>query len=74
MQEFHFPNWVNKFTLVLLGSLLLIGGYLATCLYAAHLPTTVNVGHRPIQPVPFGRSGQVLVAEVAHLPRTPQHL
>lgn len=53
MQEFHFPNWVNKFTLVLLGSLLIFGGYMATVLYAATLPTTVNVGHRPIQPVPF---------------------
>lgn len=53
MQEFHFPNWVNKFTLLILASVGVLGGYLATCLYAAHLPTTVNVGHRPIQPVPF---------------------
>lgn len=53
MQEFHFPNWVNKFTLMLIGSMLFVGGYLATCLYAAHLPTTVNVGHRPQQPVPY---------------------
>ncbi len=53
MQEFHFPNWVNKFTLLIIGGVLVIGGYLATCLYAATLPTTVNVGHRPMQPVPF---------------------
>ena len=53
MQEFYFPNWVNKFVLLLLGTLAACGGYLATCLYAGTLPTTVNVGHRPIQPVPF---------------------
>ncbi len=53
MQEFHFPNWVNKFTLLIIGGLLLLGGYLATVLYAATLPTTVNVGHRPVQPVHY---------------------
>ncbi len=53
MQEFHFPNWVNKFTLILIVSVLVVGGYLATCLYAAILPTTVNVGHRPMQPIPY---------------------
>jgi hypothetical protein len=53
MQEFHFPNWINKFTLLLIGGLLLFGGYLATVLYAATLPTTVNVGHRPMQPVAY---------------------
>lgn len=53
MQEFHFPNWVNRFTLLLIGGLLAFGGYLATVLYAATLPTTVNVGHRPAQPVPY---------------------
>ena len=53
MQEFHFPNWINKFTLILLGSLVLVGGYLATCLFAAIHPSIVNVGHKPKQPVPF---------------------
>lgn len=53
MQEFHFPNWVNKFTLVVLGSVLVVGGYLATCLFAATHPQIVNVGHAPKQPVPF---------------------
>jgi hypothetical protein len=53
MQEFHFPNWVNKFTVLLLVGLVLGAGYLATVLYAAALPTTVNVGHRPMQPVQY---------------------
>ncbi len=53
MQEFHFPNWVNKFTLVVLGGGLLVAGYLATCLFAAIHPSIVNVGHKPEQPVPF---------------------
>ncbi|MEM7453051.1 MAG: cytochrome c3 family protein [Planctomycetota bacterium] len=53
MQEFHFPNWVNRFTLLLLGGGAAIGGYLATCLFAAIHPTVVNVGHMPTQPVPF---------------------
>ncbi len=53
MQEFHFPNWVNKFTIGLVIGGALIGGYLATCLFAAVHPTTVNVGYQPKQPVPF---------------------
>ena len=53
MQEFHFPNWANKFVVIGLASVLLIGGYLATCLFAATHPTTVNIGHQPRQPVPF---------------------
>ena len=53
MQDFFFPNWVNKFVLCLVGGALLVGGYLATCLFAAIHPTIVNVGHKPKQPVPF---------------------
>ena len=53
MQVFHFPTWVNKFTLMVLGGLLAGGGYVGACLFVAVHPTTVNVGHRPIQPVPF---------------------
>ena len=53
MQEFYFPNWVNKFTLMMLAGGLLVAGYLATCLFAAIHPDIVNVGHRPKQPVPF---------------------
>ncbi len=53
MNEFHFPNWINKFIVFLLIAFVLVGGYLATCLFAAILPSTVNVGHAPIQPVPY---------------------
>ena len=53
MQVFHFPTWVNKFTLMVMGGLLAGGGYVGACLFVAVHPTTVNVGHRPIQPVPF---------------------
>jgi hypothetical protein len=53
MQEFHFPNWVNKFTVLFLVTVVVLGGYLVSVLYAAHLPVTVNVGHRPMQPVPY---------------------
>jgi hypothetical protein len=53
MQDFHFPNWVNKFTLMVIFGGLAVGGYLATCLFAAIHPTIVNVGHQPLQPVPF---------------------
>ena len=53
MQEFHFPTWVNKFTLLMAVSALAVGGYLATCLFAAIHPEVVNVGHQPKQPVPF---------------------
>ncbi len=53
MQDFHFPTWVNKFTLVVALSAVAIGGYLATCLFAATHPTVINIGHQPKQPVPF---------------------
>ncbi len=53
MQEFFFPNWVNKFTLMLLGGGLLLAGYLGTCLFAGIHPEIVNVGHQPKQPVPY---------------------
>ena len=53
MQEFHFPTWVNKFTALAAITALSVGGYLATCLFAAIHPSIVNVGHQPKQPVPF---------------------
>lgn len=53
MQDFHFPAWVNKFTLLLIFGFLGGGGYLAACAYVAIHPTQVNVGHAPQQPVPF---------------------
>ncbi len=53
MNEFHFPNWINKFIIVSLIALVVVGGYLATCLFAAILPSSVNVGHAPLQPVPY---------------------
>lgn len=53
MQEFHFPNWVNKFTMMTMGGIGAGGGYVAICLYFAVHPTTVNVGHAPEQPVPY---------------------
>jgi hypothetical protein len=53
MQDFHFPTWVNKFTVLVILTGLTVGGYLATCLFAAIHPSIVNVGHQPRQPVPF---------------------
>lgn len=53
MQEFNFPNWVNRFFYVALATVVIVGGYLANCLFFATHPNAINVGHRPIQPVPF---------------------
>lgn len=53
MHEFHFPNWINKFVVFLIVAIVVVGGYLATCLFAAILPSSINVGHAPIQPVPY---------------------
>ena len=53
MHEFHFPNWVNRFGVALIFGVLALGGYLATCLFAAIHPTNVNVGYAPEQPVPY---------------------
>jgi menaquinone reductase, multiheme cytochrome c subunit len=53
MREFHFPNWVNRFVLVVIAVILLGGGYFAAIGFVAVHPTTINVGHQPRQPVPF---------------------
>jgi len=53
MRDFHFPNWVNRFTVALIIGGVLVAGYLATCVYASILPGTINIGHQPRQPVPF---------------------
>lgn len=53
MNEFNFPNWVNRLVVILIVGFLVVGGYLATCIFAAILPSSVNVGHAPIQPVPY---------------------
>lgn len=53
MQEFNFPNWVNRFFYVALATVVIVGGYLANCLFFAIHPDVVNRGHRPEQPVPF---------------------
>ncbi len=53
MNEFHFPSWVNRFVVALIIGVVTVGSYLATCLFAAIHPTNVNVGHAPIQPVPY---------------------
>lgn len=36
-----------------IGTAVVVGGYLATCLFAAINPMVINVGHQPKQPVPF---------------------
>ncbi len=53
MQEFYFPNWVNRFVLLATGGALAVGGYLATVGFFASHPLVVNVGHQPTQPVAF---------------------
>jgi hypothetical protein len=56
MQEFNFPNWVNRFTFIAILGGLATAGYLATCLFAGIHPTIVNVGYSPKQPVPYSHT------------------
>ncbi len=53
MEEFNFPNWVNKMFLVVLAAAVVFGGYFANMVFFAIHPDGVNVGHKPRQPVPF---------------------
>ncbi len=53
MQVFHFPTWVNKFTMMMLVGILGGGGYASACVFVDCHHTTVKVGHLPFQPVPF---------------------
>jgi hypothetical protein len=53
MQEFNFPNWVNRLFYVGVAAAVVFGGYFSNMLFFAIHPDGVNVGHKPIQPVPF---------------------
>jgi len=53
MQEFNFPNWVNKLFLVVLASAVVFGGYFSNMIFFLIHPEVINLGHRPKQPVPF---------------------
>ncbi|QDU41170.1 hypothetical protein Mal4_55350 [Maioricimonas rarisocia] len=51
--RFNFPTWVNRFV-PLLGVTILGGAaYLGAVVFAATDPETLNIGHKPSQPVPF---------------------
>lgn len=50
---FHFPPWVNKFTLMILGGLAAGGAYAGGVLFYGTLPDVMYTGYQPTQPVPF---------------------
>jgi hypothetical protein len=53
MNDFQFPGWTNKAVVLGLVGVLFLGGYAATAGFFATHPQVVNVGHQPLQPVPF---------------------
>jgi menaquinone reductase, multiheme cytochrome c subunit len=53
MQDFQFPRWSNRAFVIVLASVVVLGGYVATMGFVGTHPTTINVGHQPEQPVPF---------------------
>jgi len=53
MEQFHFPNWTNKFVVVV-GAVVLLGlGYIGAVVAYGTAPGTIQVGYSPKQPVPF---------------------
>ena len=53
MNDFQFPGWTNKAVMLGLAGVLFLGGYAATAGFFATHPEVVNIGHQPVQPVPF---------------------
>lgn len=53
MQEFNFPNWVNRLFYVGVAAVVLFGGYMANAMFFVIHPTSINRGHKPEQPIPF---------------------
>ncbi|MEQ8847054.1 cytochrome c3 family protein [Botrimarina sp.] len=53
MDRFHFPPWVNTFTLLVIGGVLAGGAYAGGLLFFGTLPEVMYVGYQPTQPVPF---------------------
>lgn len=53
MDRFHFPPWVNTFTLMVLGGVAGGGAYVAGMLMFGTWPSVMNEGYSPVQPVPF---------------------
>lgn len=51
--RFEFPIWTNRFVPLLLGGILAGAGYVGACVYASTMPSTLNLGYKPTQPVPF---------------------
>ncbi|MEN0109589.1 MAG: cytochrome c3 family protein [Planctomycetota bacterium] len=53
MDRFHFPPWVNTFTLMVLGGVAAGGAYAGAVLFYGTLPEVMYTGYQPEQPVPF---------------------
>lgn len=53
MDRFHFPSWVNKFVVLVGAGTAAAAGYGALVYTYGSLPSTLNVGYSPEQPVPF---------------------
>ena len=53
MERFHFPDWTNKFTMLVLALVVFGGAYIAVVGAFGTAPGTLNVGYSPSQPVPF---------------------
>ncbi|TWT78192.1 Class III cytochrome C family protein [Posidoniimonas polymericola] len=53
MDRFHFPPWVNTFTLMVLGGVAAGGAYVGGMFLYGTWPSVMNAGYAPEQPVPF---------------------
>jgi hypothetical protein len=53
MSRFHFPQWVNRATVLILGFIGFLAAYAAGLAAYTASPSTLNVGYSPPQPVPF---------------------
>lgn len=51
--RFNFPTWTNRFVPVLIVTILGGAAYVGAVVFAATDPKTLNIGHKPTQPVPF---------------------
>ncbi|QDV76307.1 cytochrome c3 family protein [Botrimarina mediterranea] len=53
MAKFHFPPWVNTFSLMVIGGALAGAAYAGAVLFYGTLPKVMYTGYQPEQPVPY---------------------
>lgn len=56
MSAFRFPRWVDRMVPLVLGAVAFGGLYVGGVVFVGAAPSTIDVGYRPEQPIPFSHA------------------